>query len=128
MVLLVLLVLLVLPLLLVLLVLVVLLLMLLLLLTGTSTEHSIFYYNCRRGSSVSFDLDIALYNKYGSRKDYLSAGDSPLPTVWFCFALLFGGGAVWWLQTCKAAAEHVHSIHKLMSVLVHKEPFCTFRK
>jgi hypothetical protein len=85
---------------------------------GMANEYSIFYYNCRTGSTVSFDLGIELYNNYNGKKDYLPAGESSLPTVWFGFAFVFFLGLVWWSNHLKSNWGSKHGIHVLMTVLL----------
>ena len=45
--------------------------------------YSIFFANCEPQGVVSFDIQMSLYNeKANGAKDYLSVGESMLPTVY----------------------------------------------
>jgi hypothetical protein len=50
---------------------------------GEKNEYTIFFYNCKPESKVSFELDIELYNSYKGKRNYLSgpcpvsSGDPP---------------------------------------------------
>ena len=39
---------------------------------GMENEYTIFFYNCKEESKVSFHLDIELYNMFKGTKNYLS--------------------------------------------------------
>ena len=85
---------------------------------GKANEYSIFYYNCEPTTKVSFELDIDLYNVYKGQKNYLSAGDSSLPSIWFWFSVLFTFGLIYWVKVLRDQWEHKQSIHLLMTLLV----------
>lgn len=85
---------------------------------GMANEYSIFYYNCKSGATVNFDLDIELYNVNNGKKDYLPVGESSLPNVWFGFSFVFFLGLLWWGNHLKAQWDNKHAIHVLMTVLL----------
>jgi len=86
---------------------------------GKAEKYSVFYYNCKQGSKVSFEMDIQLYNEYADgERDYLSVGQSKLPSVWFSFGTLFLIAFFFWVVTLKSQWEHKHAIHYLMTLLL----------
>jgi hypothetical protein len=42
---------------------------------GSENEYTIFFYNCKEKSKVSFHLDIELYNMINGKKSYLSGAE-----------------------------------------------------
>eukprot|EP00227_Mantoniella_beaufortii_P008885 CAMPEP_0197577636 /NCGR_PEP_ID=MMETSP1326-20131121/2194_1 /TAXON_ID=1155430 /ORGANISM="Genus nov. species nov., Strain RCC2288" /LENGTH=451 /DNA_ID=CAMNT_0043140735 /DNA_START=32 /DNA_END=1387 /DNA_ORIENTATION=+ len=89
-------------------------------------EYSLFFSNCEPNTVVSFDITVELSNKLPSgKKDFLSAGEKPLPTLYlvafFCY-LSAGITWVWCLWRARQATEggvqSVHKIHFLMGVLI----------
>eukprot|EP00899_Mesostigma_viride_P005379 jgi/Mesvir1/14842/Mv05464-RA.1 len=85
-------------------------------------EYSLFYTNCQDAprALVSFHARIALYNEGPSgEKDYLSAGESPLPLIFFCSFLCYVvAGAVWGYLLYERRSTGTLKIHVLMGVLV----------
>ena len=86
-------------------------------------QYSLYFVNCVEHSAVSFDITVELYNHMeGGKKDYLSAGEKPLPTLYFlCFCAFVAMGCAWaWnLHTSRNTQPgSVQKIHLLMGVLV----------
>ena len=68
--------------------------------------------------SVSFSLHASFYNP---GPNYLSAGDTSLPTVYFVSFLLFAAAGVYWcylLAQPQSTHGKVHHVHFMMSLLV----------
>jgi hypothetical protein len=80
-------------------------------------EYTIFFYNCLPNSRVTFDLEINLYNSYGGKRNYLSAGDASLPNTWYFFTVLFSVGLVYWCINLRDNWAHKQQIHLLMTLL-----------
>ncbi|CAN4109644.1 unnamed protein product [Withania somnifera] len=59
-----------------------------------------------------------LYNLDNQVKDYLSAGLTQLPTLYFLFSFVYIAFMGVWLSVCLKNKRNVHRIHMLMSVLV----------
>ena len=51
-------------------------------------------------------------------RDYLSAGDSALPLIFFISTASFGIMGMFWLYICHKSSEFVHHVHMLMLILV----------
>ncbi|KAK4432400.1 protein CANDIDATE G-PROTEIN COUPLED RECEPTOR 7 [Sesamum alatum] len=81
-------------------------------------EYSLFFANCAPQSTVSMDVRTELYNFDGREKDFLSAGLTQLPTLFFCFFVLYLAFFALWISICLKSIRSVHRIHMLMGVLV----------
>ncbi|KAH8274227.1 hypothetical protein KR018_009079 [Drosophila ironensis] len=63
---------------------------------------------------VSFNVDIEENNN----GNYLSAGEMPLPALYFLMSLLFFFSGLFWVFILKKSKHTVYKIHYLMAVLV----------
>eukprot|EP00636_Phaeomonas_parva_P006110 CAMPEP_0118851136 /NCGR_PEP_ID=MMETSP1163-20130328/691_1 /TAXON_ID=124430 /ORGANISM="Phaeomonas parva, Strain CCMP2877" /LENGTH=465 /DNA_ID=CAMNT_0006783421 /DNA_START=139 /DNA_END=1536 /DNA_ORIENTATION=- len=85
---------------------------------GKEGFYSLVFNRCAPDGqhAVSFTLKAVFRNP---GPDYLSAGDGPLPTVYYCFAAAFAAAlGVWMMVLRRSAPRTVVHIHKLMAVLV----------
>jgi len=92
---------------------------------GKQGEYSLYYTNCVPNTAVSFNLEVELYNPMAGKdggKDYLSAGEKPLPAFYLVAFFVYAGvGALWALtlfNSTHSQAGSVHQIHLLMGLLV----------
>ncbi|CAI9273345.1 unnamed protein product [Lactuca saligna] len=82
-------------------------------------EYSLFFANCNRESLVSMDVRTELYNTDdGNHRDYLSAGQTQLPSFYFLFSIIYLCFLVLWILECFNNKGSVHRIHFLMAVLL----------
>ncbi|CAH9127101.1 unnamed protein product [Cuscuta epithymum] len=83
-------------------------------------EYSLFFANCAPQSKVSMDVRTELYNldSLGQVKDYLSAGLTQIPALYFIFSLIYFGFTALWVYICCGNRGSVHRIHLLMAVLL----------
>jgi len=82
-------------------------------------EYSLFFANCEPNTVVSFDITVSLSNTKGDKKDFLSAGEAPLPTLYLiCFILYCIAGAVWGKILMSAPPNGRKRIHWYMGALV----------
>ncbi|CAA0830489.1 Lung seven transmembrane receptor family protein [Striga hermonthica] len=83
-------------------------------------EYSLFFANCAPESTVTMNVRTELYNLdgLGREKDYLSAGLTQLPSLYFCFSVLYFAFLAYWIYTCLQNKKSVHRIHLLMGLLV----------
>ncbi|KAI3473231.1 hypothetical protein Pfo_028834 [Paulownia fortunei] len=83
-------------------------------------EYSLFFANCAPESTVSMNVRTELYNLDGRGrvKDFLSAGLTQLPSLYFCFSVLYFAFLVYWIYVCLQNKKSVHRIHLLMGALV----------
>lgn len=87
---------------------------------GASGLYSLIFARCQPSGShkVDFHLDVKFINP---GPNYLSAGDAPLPTMYFSFFVLFTIALVaWcWVLTRDASTNGtVHHIHYMMAILL----------
>lgn len=82
-------------------------------------EFSLFFSNCAPETSVSMAVRTELFNldADGSR-DYLSAGQTQLPTLFSLFSLCYLVFFASWLYLCYTNKRSVHRIHLLMATLL----------
>jgi hypothetical protein len=82
-------------------------------------EYSMFFANCQPNSVVSMKVRLAFYNiEAGGKKDYLPAGKTQLPKLFFLCFLIYAIAAGVWIYICYRAKATVHKIHWLMGGLV----------
>lgn len=86
---------------------------------GEEGMYQVIFARCApEEGTVSFDITLSFYNMDGDTRNYLSAGDSALPTIYFATAFSFCALVVAWIYICRRDRENVHHIHRLMLVLV----------
>lgn len=90
---------------------------------GKAGEYSLYYTKCVPNSAVSFTITVDLYNTLpNGDKDYLSAGEKPLPTMYMFAFFTFAAAAVVWAWVLFNAKQtqpgSVKRIHWLMLLLV----------
>lgn len=86
--------------------------------TDSIGMYSLIFARCAPGGSykVSFKLDAEFSNPGPS---YLSAGDKPLPLVYFLFFILFSAALGVWVWVLTTVEGHsVHRIHYMMASLL----------
>ncbi|BBN07774.1 G protein-coupled receptor 107 [Marchantia polymorpha subsp. ruderalis] len=85
-----------------------------------ANEYTLFFANCLRRSQVSMDVRTAMYNLEGKSNtpDYLPAGQTQLPKLFFSFFVIYVFLLGVWIYTCVKHRDTVHRIHILMGVLV----------
>ncbi|KAH8414906.1 hypothetical protein KR215_009511 [Drosophila sulfurigaster] len=103
------------------------------------TEDNINYYSFNFSMFVATPHDEGLYNLYfhacpnydnpkklsfnvdieeNNNGNYLSAGEMPLPALYFMMSLLFFLSGLFWVFILKKSKHTVYKIHYLMAVLV----------
>lgn len=82
-------------------------------------EFSLFFSNCAPETSVSMAIRTELFNldADGSR-DYLSAGQTQLPSLFFLFSLAYFAFFGIWFYVCFKNKRSAHRIHLLMATLL----------
>ena len=78
---------------------------------------SLLYVNCEAGQAVtSFLVRASLYSVApGGVRDYLPAGEGPLPAVYAAAAASFAAGGLIWLATLAAHARALHPVHGVLT-------------
>ncbi|GMP57948.1 hypothetical protein CsSME_00021814 [Camellia sinensis var. sinensis] len=81
--------------------------------------YDLFFSNCNPQTSISMLVHIEFFNfDSNGNKDYLSSGQTQLPTVYFISSLLYFPLLVLWLFTCFKNKSFIHKIHFLMTTLL----------
>lgn len=81
-------------------------------------EYSLYFANCNPNTLVTMSVYTEIYNLEGRVKDYLSAGQTQLPTLFFLFSLAYFVFLGFWIYYCYNNKRSVHRIHLLMTALV----------
>ncbi|KAL6011194.1 hypothetical protein ACLOJK_001639 [Asimina triloba] len=87
-------------------------------------EYSLFFANCAPESQVTMSLRTEMYNldpsagASGTVKDYLPAGQTQLPFLYFSFFIAYVVFLVVWIPVCLRNKRSVHRIHLLMGLLI----------
>ncbi|XP_030246307.1 protein GPR107 [Drosophila navojoa] len=79
--------------------------------------YNLYFHACpnyHRPKMLSFNVDIEENNN----GNYLSAGEMPLPALYFMMSLLFFLSGLFWVFILKKSKHTVYKIHYLMAVLV----------
>ncbi|XP_057472113.1 protein CANDIDATE G-PROTEIN COUPLED RECEPTOR 7-like [Actinidia eriantha] len=82
-------------------------------------EYSLFFANCAPESQVTMNVRTEVYNlDAGSVRDYLSAGLTQLPSLFFLFSISYVAFLGFWIYICFTNKRSVHRIHLLMAGLL----------
>ncbi|KAK7345637.1 hypothetical protein VNO77_16245 [Canavalia gladiata] len=82
-------------------------------------EYSLFFANCAPESSVSMVVHAELFNlDPDNSRDYLSAGQTQLPSLFFLFSLAYFAFLGFWLYLFYSNKRSLHRIHLLMASLL----------
>ncbi|KAK1421117.1 hypothetical protein QVD17_23224 [Tagetes erecta] len=91
---------------------------------GYPGEYFLLFANCNRDSLVTMKVRTELYNSGdGKHRDYLSAGQTDLPSIYFMFAIIYLCFLWFWIVNCYKNKVSVHRIHILMAVLLVVKAF-----
>lgn len=89
---------------------------------GTKREeglYNLYFHNCANyKSSTPVALDFTIQIAEINRGNFLSAGEMPLPALYFMMAFLFLFSGCFWVFILKKSKNPVFKIHYLMAVLV----------
>ncbi|KAF8396710.1 hypothetical protein HHK36_018337 [Tetracentron sinense] len=81
-------------------------------------EYSLFFANCAPQSQVSMAVRTEIFNLDNGVKDYLPAGQTQLPTLYFLFSISYFAFLGFWIHICFTNRVSVHRIHLLMAGLL----------
>ncbi|XP_029667624.1 protein GPR107 [Formica exsecta] len=87
--------------------------------------YNLYFHNCQNYDNymepllVDFTMEIAEINN----DNFLSAGEMPLPALYFTMALLFFLSGCFWVFILNKSKHSVFKIHYLMAVLVYLKSF-----
>ncbi|KAL9318296.1 hypothetical protein ACSQ67_014813 [Phaseolus vulgaris] len=84
-----------------------------------ANEYSLFFANCAPETSVSMAVHTELYNlDPDTSRDYLSAGQTQLPSLFFVFSVAYFAFLALWFYLCHSNRRSLHRIHLLMGALL----------
>lgn len=82
-------------------------------------EYSLFFANCESHVDVSAHIHVELYNEaWTGSRDYLSAGEAPLPLVYLVMGVFYALAAAIWIAVLYNNRPTTLRIHWLMLALV----------
>ncbi|XP_010253381.1 PREDICTED: protein GPR107-like [Nelumbo nucifera] len=81
-------------------------------------EYSLFFSNCAPKSQVTMTVRTEMYNVDNGVKDYLPAGQTQLPMLYFLFSLSYLAFLGFWIYFCYTNRLSAHRIHLLMAGLL----------
>ncbi|XP_042513115.1 protein CANDIDATE G-PROTEIN COUPLED RECEPTOR 7-like [Macadamia integrifolia] len=81
-------------------------------------EYSLVFGNCQPEFEVSMDVHTQMYNLKNGRKDFLPAGQTQLPTLYFIFFLIYSIFFFIWVFICIKQRPTVDKIHLIMGALL----------
>lgn len=88
-------------------------------------QYTLLFANCLQQVKVSMDVKSAMYNLEGkeNRRDYLSAGKTILPRVYFFFSLVYAALAGLWIFVLYKKRLTVFGIHFFMLAVIILKTF-----
>ncbi|KAK1118582.1 hypothetical protein K0M31_014888 [Melipona bicolor] len=89
--------------------------------------YNLYFHNCpnyKYDSQVALDFTIQISEI--NNGNFLSAGEMPLPILYFVMSLLFFLSGCFWVFILKRSKHPVFKIHYLMAVLVHLKAMSLF--
>lgn len=83
-------------------------------------QFTLVFANCLQQLKISMNVRSAMYNLEGKNggRDYLSAGKTVLPRIFFLFSLVYFGLAVIWIRVLHKKRLTVFRIHFFMLAVV----------
>ncbi|KAL5996763.1 Protein CANDIDATE G-PROTEIN COUPLED REPTOR 7 [Asimina triloba] len=81
-------------------------------------EYSLVFGNCQPEFEVTMDVRTEMYNLENGHKDFLPAGQTQLPKLFFAFFLVYSAFLVAWIYTCIKQRATVDKIHIMMGALL----------
>ncbi|KAI3500314.1 hypothetical protein L1887_36133 [Cichorium endivia] len=82
-------------------------------------EYSLYFSNCNPLSHVTMDVRTEVYNMdNGTIKDYLSAGMTKLPRLYFILSVIYLCFLGFWIFACFMNRTYISMVHILMGVLL----------
>ncbi|XP_023754517.1 protein CANDIDATE G-PROTEIN COUPLED RECEPTOR 7 [Lactuca sativa] len=82
-------------------------------------SYTLTFANCNPLSHVTMDVKAEFYNTHnGTTKDYLPAGQTKLPSLYFKLSVIYLCSLAFWISICFKNYPSFHWIHLLMGVLL----------
>ncbi|XP_058103419.1 protein CANDIDATE G-PROTEIN COUPLED RECEPTOR 7-like [Magnolia sinica] len=81
-------------------------------------EYSLVFGNCQPEFEIWMDVHTEMYNVEKGWKDFLPAGQTQLPKLYFIFFLMYSVFFLIWIYTCIKQRATLDKIHVLMGALL----------
>ncbi|XVF06467.1 hypothetical protein REPUB_Repub06bG0050600 [Reevesia pubescens] len=81
-------------------------------------EYNLVFGNCQPEFKVSMQVHTEMYNLEEGEKDFLPAGQTPLPKLYFLFFLIYAGFFLTWIFACINQRPRLEKIHLVMGALL----------
>ncbi|XP_027363017.1 protein GPR107-like [Abrus precatorius] len=82
-------------------------------------QYTLFFANCVPQSNISMNVHIEIFNLHpDGTRDYLSAGQTLLPSLFFLFSLVYFAFFFFWIFVCYLNKLSLRFIHFLMASLL----------
>ncbi|EOY10827.1 Lung seven transmembrane receptor, putative [Theobroma cacao] len=81
-------------------------------------KYSLVFGNCQPEFRVSMHVHTEMYNLKEGEKDFLPAGQTPLPRLFFFFFLIYAAFLLIWVFACINQKPRVEKIHLIMAALL----------
>ncbi|XP_071446608.1 protein GPR107 isoform X2 [Hetaerina americana] len=85
--------------------------------------YNLYFHSCPNYGTEEVHLDFLIEIEEKNSGNYLSAGEMPLPALYFMMAILFFLSGCFWVFILKKSKNQVFKIHYLMGVLVYLKSF-----
>ncbi|XP_065216732.1 protein GPR107 [Planococcus citri] len=80
--------------------------------------YELFFHNCANYKNTLISTSFQMYIEEYNVDNYLSAGEMPLPALYFMMSIIFFLSAVFWVYILVTSRHPVFKIHHLMATLV----------
>ncbi|XP_031625257.1 protein GPR107 [Contarinia nasturtii] len=80
--------------------------------------YNLYFHACPNYQRNMFALNFNINIEEANKSNFLSAGEMPLPELYFMMSLIFFLSGLFWLFLLKKSTHTVFRIHYIMSVLV----------
>ncbi|XP_014206512.1 protein GPR107 isoform X1 [Copidosoma floridanum] len=81
--------------------------------------YNLYFHNCPNYGPYRTEVDFSMEIKEMNDNNFLSAGEMPLPELYFMMAVLFFLSGCFWVYILKHSKHPVFKLHYLMAVLVY---------
>ena len=81
-------------------------------------DYVLMFGNCQSEFELSMDIQVEMYNLKHGEKDFLSAGETNLPMLYFLFFLIYTSFFFIWVFTCIKQRSIIIKIHIIMGALL----------
>ncbi|GFQ87107.1 protein GPR107 [Trichonephila clavata] len=80
--------------------------------------YSLYFHNCAKNDQLLLPVNLSIAIIEHNGKNYLSAGEMPLPNLYFMMSLIFLVSGFVWIGVLRRKKEETFKIHYLMGLLV----------